>query len=47
MLEQFRFPGLALHFGFYLISIREQLAGALQELILTMAHMDRSNREVH
>ena len=43
LLEQFRLLGLALAFGFRLLSTREQLAGTLQQLLLPLAHLDRVN----
>ena len=43
LLEQFRLLGLALAFGFCLLSTREQLTGALQQLLFPLAHLDRVN----
>ena len=46
LLEQFLLLGLALGFGFRLLSTREELAGTLKQLLLPLARLNRSHREV-
>jgi hypothetical protein len=46
LLEQLSLLGLALVLGLRLLAPGEQVAGALQELLLPLAHLDRVHRVV-